>query len=400
MILELLIALIIGIIAGTFTGLAPGIHINLIASILLGSLGYFAGIPVIALVVFIVSMSITHTFLDFIPSVFLGAPEEDTFLSILPGHEMAMQGKGYEAVVLTLYGSLAALIIILFFTPIYIFALPSFYNIIKSLLPFILIFISCYIILRDDSIITSLVVFALAGFLGWTAFNAPVKEPLMPLLTGLFGLSNLIISLKQKTKLKKQILLPLTKIKLSKKEFLKSFGAAFISAPLCSFLPGIGSGHAATIGSEIIPQERRGFLFLNGAINTIIMALSFITVYAINKTRSGSAAAVQSLLKEISMQDLITIIISIVISGIIAFFLGIYLSRVFSKHINKINYSKLNIAVIFILLIVNIIFTNWLGIIVLISATSLGVFTILSGSKRINLMAALIVPAVVYYLTN
>ena len=65
MVIEIILALLVGIIAGTFTGLAPGIHINLIASILLSSLGYFSGVPVLALVVFIVSMSFRVISLSF-----------------------------------------------------------------------------------------------------------------------------------------------------------------------------------------------------------------------------------------------------------------------------------------------------------------------------------------------
>ena len=93
MVLEFILPLLIGIVAGTLTGLAPGIHINLVSAILLFSLDKFQSIPLISIVVFIVSMSITHTFIDFIPSIFLGAPEEDNFLSILPGHQLFMEGK-------------------------------------------------------------------------------------------------------------------------------------------------------------------------------------------------------------------------------------------------------------------------------------------------------------------
>ncbi len=400
MILEIIIALLLGIIVGTFTGLAPGIHINLIATLLLASLSKFTNTPLIALAVFITSMSITHTFLDFIPSIFLGAPDEDTFLSILPGHEMLKQGQGYQASVLTLYGSLIALPIIIIFTPLFAIFLPEFFNIIKAIIPYLLIFLSFYLIFREKNILNALVVFLLAGFLGFATFNLPVKDPLLPLLTGLFGLSSLIISIKTNQQLHKQTISPLKSIRLTKLEFWKASLSAAVAAPLCSFLPGIGSGHAATLASEFIPQKRKGFLFLTGAINTIIMAMSFVTIYAINRARSGSAAAIKSLLTEITLQNLIIIIAMVIISGIVAFFLGIKLSKLFAIHINKISYKKLSIAVIIILFIVNIIFTNWLGLLVLITSSALGVFCILSNSRRINMMAALIVPAVLYYLIS
>ena len=398
MLIEIVLALIAGILAGTITGLSPGIHINLVASILVGSLAFFHFVPLVALVVFIVAMSIAHTFLDFIPSIYLGAPEEDSFLSILPGHRMLNEGKAHEAFVLTIYGSLTALIIILLFAPLFILFLPGVFTIAKTIMPFILIFISLYLIFREENFTLSVVVFLLAGFLGYLAFNLPVKEPLMPLLSGLFGLSGLLISMKSKSKVPKQQILPIRKIKLKKREFFKALGAILISSPLCSFLPGIGSGHAATIGSEIIPQNNKGFLFLVGATNTIIMGLSFVTVYAIDRARSGSAAAVSDILQTITSSNLIIILATIVVSGVIAAIIGIKLSKLFAKYVMKINYFYLTLFTMAILLAVNIAFSNWLGILVLAISTSLGIFCISSNSRRINLMGALIIPAVLYYL--
>ena len=401
MLLEIIIALIIGVSAGTLTGLFPGLHVNLVSVFLLSISPTLLKITSpISLAVFIVSMSITHSFLDFIPSIFLGAPDEDSFLSILPGHELLQQGKGYEAFVLTLFGSLTALPIILIFIPIFIFFLPPVYNFLQLMIPFLLIFISLYLIFREDNFISSLIIFLLAGFLGLATFQLPIKDPLLPLLTGLFGSSTLIVSLKTSSeKLTKQFIPKLKNIVLTKKQFIKSSMSAAMAAPLCSFLPGIGSGHAAVIASELTEQDSRSFLFLNGAITTIVTALTFITLYAINKTRSGTAVAVKEILKSLSLNHLIVIIITIILSSLIAFIIGIKLSKLVAKNINKINYGTLSIITLIILLIVNILFSNLLGLLVLIIATSLGIFTILSDSRRINLMGSLLIPTILFYLT-
>jgi putative membrane protein len=395
---EILFALLSGILAGTITGLAPGIHINLVAAFLVFSLPNLSFISPIALAVFIAAMSIAHTFIDFIPSIYLGAPEEDSFLSVLPGHEMLQEGKGHEAFVITLYGSLAALAIILIFAPLFVLFLPSLFAIIKTAIPFVLIFISLYLIFREKQLLTSFIIFLLAGALGFLAFHLPVKEPLMPLLSGLFGLSSILISINTNAKIQAQKIPCMREIKIEKKTLLKSLGAVIISSPFCSFLPGIGSGHAATIGSEIIPQNRKGFLFLVGATNTIIMGLSFVALYAINKTRSGSAAAVKGILQNFTLHDLIVILTAIIVAGVLAAVLGIALSKFAAKNINKINYKLLNISILAIIVIFNIAFSNWIGILVLLTSASLGVFAILSGSRRINLMGALIIPSILYYL--
>jgi TctA family transporter len=61
----------------------------------------------------IIGNVVTHTFLDFIPSVFLGAPEGDTALSVLPGHRLLLKGMGYEAVKLSAFGSLMSVFLAL-----------------------------------------------------------------------------------------------------------------------------------------------------------------------------------------------------------------------------------------------------------------------------------------------
>src|SRR3989304_8704378 len=99
MLIEIFIFLFFGILAGTFTGLFPGIHINLVgASLVALSTSILSPLNPMYLVTFIASMAITHTFLDFIPSIFLGCPNTDTELTILPGHELLKEANGYGAI--------------------------------------------------------------------------------------------------------------------------------------------------------------------------------------------------------------------------------------------------------------------------------------------------------------
>ena len=62
-------------------------------------------------------MSITHTFLDSIPSIYLGVPDPDMALSILPAHRMLLEGNGFLALKYTLYGSLSGLMISVILSP-------------------------------------------------------------------------------------------------------------------------------------------------------------------------------------------------------------------------------------------------------------------------------------------
>src|SRR3989442_5223711 len=48
----------------------------------------------------------SHAVFDFVPTVFLGAPTEDTALATLPGHRLLLVGQGAKAVALAARGAL------------------------------------------------------------------------------------------------------------------------------------------------------------------------------------------------------------------------------------------------------------------------------------------------------
>lgn len=392
MLIQIILFLLLGIIAGTFTGLIPGIHINLISVFLISfSTTFFFSINPIYLVVFVSSMAITHTFLDFIPSIFLGCPDTDTELSILPGHEMLKQGRGYEAIILTNYGSLAAILILVLIAFPSIFIISKTYNFIKEFIPYLLILASFLLISLEKRKVQALFVFLLAGLLGFLTLNMEIKEPLLPLLTGLFGSSMLILSIKNKTQIPQQI------ISVSREKIFKPLLGAVIASPLCSFLPGLGSGQAAVIGNLISRTNRKGFLTLLGATNTLVMGFSFISLYVISKTRTGAAAAVQQLIGILSWKVFILILFTVIISGIISFYLTFFLAEFFAKRLHKINYTKLSIATIVLLCILIFAVSGPIGFIVLIASTLTGIFAISLDIKRTNMMGCLLIPTILLY---
>ena len=102
-----LAALIIGILLGTLTGLIPGFHVNNVALILLALSPALLelGIPLYAVAAIIVSTGTVHTFLNYIPSALIGAPDGDTALSLLPGHRMLLTGHATRGVAWSARGS-------------------------------------------------------------------------------------------------------------------------------------------------------------------------------------------------------------------------------------------------------------------------------------------------------
>lgn len=185
MLVEILIAIFLGIIAGIFTGLIPGIHINLVSILILSSslflLNFFSPL---SLALFIVAMAITHTFLDSIPSIFLGAPDGGMELSVLPGHKLLLEGRGYEAVFLTVVGSFFAVVVALSLVPVLIPLMSWGYPLIQPYIVWILIVASIMLIYRESkSRFGALLVYFLAGLLGIGVLTMPrLEQPLFPML--------------------------------------------------------------------------------------------------------------------------------------------------------------------------------------------------------------------------
>ena len=373
MILEIMITFFIGVLAGTITGLIPGIHINLVATILLSTLA-ITSLPINQAITFIVAMAITHTFIDFIPSVYAGAPDSDTALSTLPGHKFLAKGLGHHAILLTLTGSIISIILLLLIIPLFIFAIPKIYPFIQKMLGFLLVWISIFLITqKKEGRLQSLIIFILAGFLGIGVLNANIKDPFIP----------------------KQII---SKYFFSKKEIIKPIVVTTIISPICALFPGLGSSQAAIIGSKLIKNiTREEFLILMGSINTLIMASSFFILFILQKSRTGAANAI-SQIGSLNQSNIILISIVILFSSIIAIPLTIEISKTCAKHIHKINYQKLSILILGILTTVVFLFSGYLGLLIFSISTILGLTCIEFGASKSLLMAALLVPTILFYL--
>jgi len=399
MLIEILIAILLGCMAGIITGLTPGVHINLVSLLILNISAILLNFTTpIIISIFIISMAITHTFLDTIPAIFLGAPEEETALSILPGHKMLLDGKAYHAIILTLIGSLFSLIFAILFSPLIAVIINGIYPTLSKLMGYILLTASIFLIIKDNkSKFWAFIIFMLSGVLGIATLNLPnLKNPLFPLLSGMFGISALLISLSNKINIPTQ---EISEVKIEKKKITKALGSSFIAGGLCSFLPGLGPAQAAILGSQLNKNiGNDGFLILIGGLNTINMVLSFLALYIIDKARNGAIVTVSKIIENFTLENLILFFgVSLVVAGI-ATFLTIYISRVFSRIITRINYQKTCVSIIFLITILTFILSSPIGILVLIVSTSLGILPPMLGIGRNHLMGCLLLPVILYFL--
>ncbi|MAE13874.1 hypothetical protein CMO92_04880 [Candidatus Woesearchaeota archaeon] len=389
------IAISIGILCGIITGLIPGIHVNLIATLLIASLPTLLKLTdPLSLSFFLISLSITHSFLDSIPSIYLGAPDASQALGVLPGHRYLINGKGFHAVKLTLIGSLGAIIIsittLILFSPLILFIVPF----LQTYTLYLLILVVIWMILSDNNPLIAIIIFTLAGTLGVIVLNSSLSNPLFPMLSGLFGTSTLLYSLKENTTLPEQIISK--KIPLNYKLTIHVLAAGAIAGLTTAILPGVGAGIAALFAMLLAPKMGDyGFMILIGSINTFNFTYSLLTLTYLEKARNGAVLAITQIFlptKEYLLPYLSTALIAASISTL----LGLILAKKIIHIMQSIPYSTLTITIILLIVILTPFLSGIQGLFILITSTSIGLLTAATKTRRIQNMACIILPVILF----
>jgi len=382
----MIIFLLLGILTGTITGLIPGIHSNNVSLLLLASplFGFEA-------VVFTLSMCITQSFVDFIPAIFIGAPSTDTFEGVLPGHKLFIQGRGFEAICLTVFGGIIALIFgSIILSPFLIFINESWMGI-RFFIPIILLFILGVIILNEENkqkkIIIVFVIFLAASH------GLMFTDQIFPLIVGYFGIPTIIYSLDKIPLLKKQN----EKTKIEIKTFFEGI-IGIVGGIIVSVLPGIGSNLAAgTIRIFRDKIKTENYLVLLGSINTSAFFFSFSVLFILEKTRNGAMVVLREQIfftPEEYILGIATMLLAGGFGGIITIFLAKKATYFFSQNRTKL-FSILSIIVMIGSVF---LFNGLVGLIVLFFSSTLGFFVILKKVNRSSCLASLIVPTMFFYI--
>jgi len=397
---ELMALIILGALAGCFTGLLPGIHVNNVVIVLLSlSPLVLSHFDVYQVTGFIIAMAVVHTFVDFIPSIFLGAPQEDSVLSVLPGHRMLLAGRGYDAVRLTVVGGVGASAVGIALLPMGLALFSYLYSVFLDFLPWLLALVILYMVLMEGEpkkMAFSLAIVAYSGALGVVVLDGGVLDPayaLFPTLTGLFGLSTLLLSLRARPRIPPQHTdaRPVP----ARKGVVIGAGAGLVAG----LVPSIGTSQSALVVQNLFRGEGdEEFLVALGGVNTTETLYAFLALYLIGNPRSGASIAVERMITDVSFWDFLFMVGVVMAAVFPAVVLTLGITRLAVRGIEKIDYPLLSKATTVFLVVLIGLLTGWKGILVAATATAIGIATPILGVKRSHCMGVLMVPTILYFL--
>lgn len=412
--IELVIACFIGILIGTTTGIIPGIHVNTAGAILFASSGaLLTQVSPEFLCVLMVSMSIAHALIEFVPSMLLGVPQEGTATSILPGHRMVLEGRAKEVIRIVSVGGFGAIIVTIIMLPLFSIALPILHDTIKPYTWIILLVASVYLTysltanFRD--FLWSMLLFILSGILGWILFQTPITSgvTLMCTFSGLFGISTILFSLNDSSTLPHQN--PFYELNIDYNKF-KSIFAGGITGAILGFLPGFGPAQGTVIAQAVSgtndnnDDDTVNFLLATSGLNISDCLFSLMAIYIIGNPRSGIAVYMSYLISEMNMNHLIIFIFASLLAVSVSLAVSLKLGDSFSRLMGMVDYKKLSIGVILLQILILYIFIFYYKApiaymtIALITSTALGMLPHYIGVGKSHLMGVLIIPAIVIYM--
>jgi putative membrane protein len=396
--IEILLGTLIGVMLGTISGIIPGVHANTLAGVLLSLqvalLSFFSPL-VLAGAMF--AALITHTFVDSIPSTFLGIPDADTSLAVLPAHALCLEGNGEEAVRIAALGSACAMVIAVPLSIICFFLLPALQPYFDWWIGILLIATMGYMIVTSECPGWALALVCVSGILGIFSLRyaflswhtlAGSSAILMPLLTGLFGISVLLTA--------SQGIMPeqhFRGIRMEDRTIMKYSALGTVAGVAVGWLPGLSTASANSVLASFIGYEknRRTYILATSAANTSNAFIGLAALFALSRMRNGVMVAIS----ELPLPTMSELTVIGVLAACAAYGITVVLSRSASRF-NGIDGGMLNLAVIAFIIILCILLTGPFGVVILILATALGLVPHIVNVPRVFCMGAIIVPVILY----
>ncbi len=393
-----------GVIFGTISSFVPGIHSNTVAGVLAAlsvPLVFVFGVEGVC--VMIVSMMIVHTFVDILPSTFLGVPDPDTVLSVLPAHNLCLLGNGQEAVRVSALDSLWGFMLCLPLFVLFVFVLPSVQGYVDWGIGLVILLAAGLLIVFSKAPVWSFAVFLVSGLLGVYAMRFSyfsfgvfgIGEFLLPLLTGLFGIPVLITSMRSLIKPADQ---SFTGLMISQKTILKNGFKGAIAGAIVGWLPGFSSGTANALlvvrrSSVFEKMDSREYLVSTSAANTANAFLGLAALYAVGRMRSGAMVTLASF----DLPSIYLLVLAAGAAALASYFVTVGASR-FSRVFMNINQSVLARVVLIFLVGMTVIFCGPFGFLILILSTLVGLTPGMIDIPRIFCMGAIMLPVMLFTL--
>jgi putative membrane protein len=420
--LQVLACLLYAIVGTCFACVAaclPGLHVYSIAALILLMMraGTSGGMPDRWLMLF-VGMVVGYAVASGIPAILISAPDDSSAWIVSPGHSYLLQGRGYEALALTVIGCLGGLWALIALAPLASCVTGALHHVLQPHLHWIVGALALFVLLsewpkdpeRGSSpfarlfaawvpLAAGLATFALSGLLGLVLGYRPMVpramsyQGLVPAFAGLFAVPWLVQNLLSGVRIPKQHVARSVDANLSLA--LGGVAAGTVGGLVATYLPAVtGSLGGLVAGHATAQRDERAFLVAQGATKMVYYAGALLLFLAPGPpfTRGGMASMLAPVYTPRSGRTYGLSVAAMAICGAVASLLTLALGRWASRLVSSRPSRWLSVAVLIALVATVGGLTGGRGTLVTLAASGIGLIPLSFGSRRANCLGILLLP--------
>ncbi|VVB75888.1 Tripartite tricarboxylate transporter TctA family protein [Candidatus Tiddalikarchaeum anstoanum] len=391
MIISSILAIIIGVLVGIVIGVVPGLHANTLSAIIL------AGGDNLEISIFLFSMLVSSNIFDFLAACYLGVPEEGEILVRMPLHKLLLNKRSLAGMRIVAMTSVMTYAIFLGVGFLLKDAIIALYDMIKGYAWLILAAICMHLIIKEKNSRLALIFFTISGLLGLITFNINLKDPFLPMLTGLFGIGSLLISGRKSEKIPTQM----KKVVIDSDFFdlAKASIIGILSSIVMALVPSMSPSQVGLLSEDVEGGKRSDerMIASMSSINIADLVLSLISLLTLGKGRSGVVEKIGTLLI-IDSNNYFVLLFSGFLSCVLSSYLLVKSALWVSQRTDWFNNRLLNIGVILFVSILTVAIDGPVGIIILAVSTIIGYLCDKNKIRKSQLLGCLVIPTIMFYL--
>jgi putative membrane protein len=289
------------------------------------------------------------------------------------------------------------------------------YDLLAELIPVILVGVIVFLVLSERhggrvGMAWSFLLIISSGTLGYLVLNSTLpfgdlncldQSLLFPLLTGLFGMPTLLLSLRNPS-------IPSQGGPVIVQSPMRSSLRGVIAGALVGWFPGVTSTTGAVMGSLSRRKEHDAPSFITtvSAVGSSAAVFSLIALSVTGNGRTGAMLAVIDLmgdelrlLQHFPSQHFALLLLSVLLSSGMGFHLTIRAGRTFSRMVSRFDMAKVSKAMILLVIALVSIFNGIQGLMLLMASLPLGLVPPMAGVGRVHLTGCLLVPVILFFIT-
>ncbi len=417
--LILLIFAVVGAVLASVMACVPALHIYNVAGLLIMAGGWLSGwMSGEQMAMFFLGLITGYAILNTIPSIFLSSPDDSMIFIVLPGQKYLLQGRGYEASILTGVGSLAAIAGMVVLSPFAMSVFPALRSILSPHLGWIVAVVIVFMLMSEwpkssdrqptpwgrlaeawTGLGAGLLTFLLSGLLGFALMYrslVPTEisfQNLLPAFVGLFAIPWVMLNIVGRVQIPKQHIatsIDVTPALIARGTFAGTLGGGF-----AAFFPVVTGGIGGFLAGHATAQrDDRLFILSQGASKIVYYVGGFLLFFVpgLGMTRGGMAWMLSTVYQAGTPRVYFTAMAAVALAGAAAFLMLFPLTRLVIKLLEKVNYQWISAGTLVILIGLVLALTGWGGLLIALVATGIGILPVVWGSRRMNCMGVLLLP--------